>query len=179
VIAESMAVPIEEILENIKSEANAVPKLVKDATGVLPIMLDETKRELALTKQRGVYTDHLQIDEKLQEIEKKLNDDIKSIMAAETEGVKEDLSEAKDMLNSLNEDLERENRAFKQAKDTNDKAYEHIQEMEKVENYVSVAYDKESGIACIAAGREHCNLFETAVQATFQQHGLVRSGNQI
>lgn len=135
---------IEEILENIKSEANAVPKLVKDAKGVLPIMLDETKRELALTKQRGVYTDHLQIDEKLQEIEKKLNDDIKSIMAAETEGVKEDLSEAKDMLNSLNEDLERENRAFKQAKDTNDKAYEHIQEMEKVENYVRVAYDKES-----------------------------------
>ena len=135
---------IEEILENIKTEANAIPKLVKDAKGVLPIMLDETKRELALTKQRGVYTDHLQIDEKLQEIEKKLNENIKSIMAAETEGVKDDLSSAKDMLNTLNEDLERENRAFKQAKDTNDKAYEHILEMEKVENYVRVAYDKES-----------------------------------
>lgn len=135
---------IEKLLEDIKSNANAVPKLVKDAKGVLPIMLDETKRELALTKQRGVYTEHLQIDNKIDMIEKQLNDDVKSLMAADTKGVKEHLNEAKDILNVLNEQLADENKAFVLAKDTNDKAYEHILDLEKVENYVRIAYDKDS-----------------------------------
>lgn len=135
---------IEKLLEDIKSNANAVPKLVKDAKGVLPIMLDETKRELALTKQRGVYTEHLQIDNKIDMIEKQLNDDVKSLMAADTKGIKEHLNEAKDILNVLNEQLADENKAFVLAKDTNDKAYEHILDLEKVENYVRIAYDKDS-----------------------------------
>lgn len=135
---------IERLLEDIKVNANAVPKLVKDAKGVLPLMLDETKRELALTKQRGVYTQDLNLDEKIANIEQQLNEDVKSIMTAETDGIKKNLSEAKDMLNVINEQLADENRAFKQTKDTNDKAYEHIQEIEKVENYVRIAYDKDS-----------------------------------
>lgn len=135
---------IERLLEDIKVNANAVPKLVKDAKGVLPLMLDETKRELALTKQRGVYTQDLNLDEKIAKIEQQLNEDVKSIMTAETDGIKKNLSEAKDMLNVINEQLADENRAFKQTKDTNDKAYEHIQEIEKVENYVRIAYDKDS-----------------------------------
>jgi len=164
---------IEETLENIKTEANAIPKLVKDAKGVLPIMLDETKRELALTKQRGVYTDHLGIDEKLQEIEKKLNENIKSIMAAETKGVKEDLSASKDMLNVLNEDLERENRAFKQAKDTNDKAYEHVLEMEKVENYVRVAYDKESARFGLEDLKDYLKKKREAIDRYKEQYRII------
>ena len=142
--AQSDLEKIEDILENIKISANAIPKLVKDAKGVLPIMLDETKRELALTKQRGVYTQHLDIDNKINNIEMQLNEDIKNIMAANTEGIKENLSNAKDMLNVLNDELERENRAYKTAKDTNDSAYEHVLDMERVENYVRVAYDKDS-----------------------------------
>lgn len=135
---------IEELLDDIKRNANAVPKLIKDTKGVLPLMLDETKRELALTKQRGVYTAHLQIDEKIDNIERTLNNDIKKLMAAETDGIKVNVTNAKDTLNDLDEQLEAENRSFKQARETNDKAYEHIQDMEKVENYVRIAYDKDS-----------------------------------
>lgn len=135
---------IEHILEEIKANANAIPRLIKDAKGVLPIMLDETKRELALTKQRGIYTQHLDIDNKINNIENQLNEDIKTIMSANVEGVKENLTNAKDMLNVLNEELATENRAYKTAKDTNDSAYEHVLDMERVENYVRVAYDKDS-----------------------------------
>jgi septation ring formation regulator len=135
---------IEELLDDIKRNANAVPKLIKDTKGVLPLMLDETKRELALTKQRGVYTNHLKIDEKIAEIEMTLNNDIRKLMSAETDGVKANVGNAKDVLNELDEQLEAENRSFKEARETNDKVYEHIQDMEKVENYVRVAYDKDS-----------------------------------
>lgn len=135
---------IESLLEEIKMNANAIPKLLKDAKGVLPLMLDETKRELALTRQRGVYTEHLDIDNKISDLENKLNEDTKSLMAANAGAVRVDLDEAKELLNQLNEQLADENRAFKEARETNDKAYEHILDLEKVENYVRVAYEKDS-----------------------------------
>ena len=135
---------IDKNLESIKVNANAVPKLIKDAKGVLPLMLDETKREVALTRQRGVYIDHLHIDEKINDIEEQINEDVKSISRAETEGISENLNNAKDVLNDLNEELAAENRSFKQAKETNDTAYEHIGDMEKVEEYVRIAYQKDS-----------------------------------
>ncbi|MBO7697603.1 MAG: hypothetical protein J6S38_01055, partial [Erysipelotrichaceae bacterium] len=135
---------IDETLEAIKTNANAVPKILKDAKGVVPLMLDETKREIALTRQRGVYLDHLNIDEKVSKIEEMLSESNRKLMNAETKGIKADLSEAKDILNSLNEAIADENRSFKQAKETNETAYEHIKDMEKVEDYVRVAYQKES-----------------------------------
>jgi len=135
---------IDETLEEIKANANKVPKLLKDLKGVVPLMMDETKREIALTRQRGVYISHLDIDEKIARIEENLNEDTKKIMNAETKGIKADLSEAKDILNNMNEAIADENRSFKQAKETNELAYEHIRDMEKVEEYVRIAYHKES-----------------------------------
>ena len=135
---------IDQKLEDIKTSANAIPKLVKDTKGVLPLMIDETKRELALTKQRGVYIEHLDIENKMAQIEADLNADVRDLTAARTEGVKARVSSAKDVLNELNEKLAEENKAFKLARETNDRAYGHITDMEKVENYVRIAYDKES-----------------------------------
>ena len=135
---------IEELLEEIKTNANAVPKLVKDTKGVLPLMLDETKRELALTRQRGVYIEHLDIENKLNEIEASLNADIKELSSANTEGIKTRVAAAKDELNELNERLAEENKAYKLTRETNDRALGHINDMEKVENYVRIAYDKDS-----------------------------------
>ncbi len=135
---------IDALLEEIKTNANAVPKLVKDTKGVLPLMLDETKRELALTRQRGVYIEHLDIENKINEIETTLNADIKELSQANTEGIKTRVAAAKDELNTLNEELARENKAYRMARETNDRALEHIGDMEKVENYVRIAYDKDS-----------------------------------
>ena len=135
---------IDEILDEIKINANAIPKCIKDTKGVIPVMLDEAKREYALTKQRGVYVDHLEVDSKIAEIETKLNEDIKHLMSGDTEGIRDNCREAKRILNELIESLAAENRSFKEAKETNDKAFEHTNDLEKVENYVRVAYDKDS-----------------------------------
>ena len=135
---------IDILLDEIKVNANAIPKCIKDTKGVLPVMLDEAKREYALTKQRGVYVVHLDADKKLNEIETKLNEDIKRLVIGETEGIRENCREAKQILNELIESLAAENRSFKEAKETNDKAYEHTTELEKIENYVRVANDKQS-----------------------------------
>ncbi|MDO4197558.1 MAG: septation ring formation regulator EzrA [Erysipelotrichaceae bacterium] len=135
---------IDNFLESIKKNANAVPKLIKETRGVLPIMLDEANREYSLTKQRCINIDHLEVEEKLKNIETTLKEDLAKLSIANTEGVKDNVTRAKEELNSLTEALNAENRSYKEAKETNDKAYQHIQELEKVENYVRVAYDKDS-----------------------------------
>ena len=135
---------IDSLLEEIKVNANAVPKLVKDTKGVLPLMLDETRRELALTKQRGVYIEHLDIENTLNRIESELGEDVKNLSNAQTEGIKPRVSAAKDELNALNDKLAEENKAFKLARETSDRVLGHINDMEKVENYVRIAYDKDS-----------------------------------
>ena len=135
---------IDEMLDEIKLNANAIPKCVKDTKGVLPVMIDEAKREYALTKQRGVYVEHLDIDNKLANIDATLNEDIKKLIASDTEGIRDNCREAKRILNELIENLAAENRSFKEAKETNDKAFEHNADLEKVESYVRIAYDKDS-----------------------------------
>lgn len=135
---------IDELLDNIKLNANAIPKCIKDVKGVIPVMLDELKHEYALTKQRGIFVEHLGVDTKIDEIERIISEDTKKILSGETEGIRNHSSKAKKTINELLDVLAAENRSFKEAKETSDKAFEHISDLEKVENYVRVAYDKDS-----------------------------------
>lgn len=135
---------IDKLLDDIKVNANAIPKCIKDTKGVLPIMLEEVKREYELTKQRGIYLDHLEVDTKINTIEERLNADINKLMSAETEGIRDNCRESKRVLNDLIESLATENRSYKEAKETCEKAYEHTNDLERVKNYVSVAYEKDS-----------------------------------
>lgn len=135
---------INEKLETIKVNANAVPKCVNDVIGVIPEMLDRFKREYALTRQRGVYIAHLNIDESLEKIDNTLKQDNNKLVKADTVGIRENCAESKKLINDLNESLEVENRSFIEAKETNNRALEHINDLKKVESYVRIAYDKDS-----------------------------------
>lgn len=135
---------IDTILDEIKKIGGEVPELIKDTKGVLPIMIDEAKREFALTKQRGVFLDHLNVDQTFANIDTTLNEDLKKLLNCEVDGIKENVSDAKDKINNLMESFERENRAFKEAKETNDKVFSYINDLAEIENYVRIAYDKDS-----------------------------------
>lgn len=135
---------IDAILKDLRKCGEVIPSLIKDVKGVLPIMLDEVKREFALTRQRGVYLEHLDAENKILAIEKNINDDTRSLAQANIEGILENVTNGKDTLNDLLESFEKENRSFKEAKETNDKVLISVEDLEKVENYVRIAYDKDS-----------------------------------
>ena len=135
---------IEGNLKSLKENVEAIPELIKDTKGVLPLMLDEAKREYALTRQRGVFVEHIDADTKFDGIDKNLNEDLKKLVMGEVDGIKDDVAASKDILNDLMETFERENRAFKEARETNEKINENIGDLEKIENYVRIAYDKDS-----------------------------------
>ena len=135
---------IETILKELRKCGENIPSLIKDVKGVLPVMLDEVKREYALSRQRGVYLGHLDVDTKIATIENNINEDTKSLILAKIDGVKDNVTSAKDTMNELLDLFERENRSFKEVKETYDKVLENLDDLTKVENYVRIAYDKDS-----------------------------------
>jgi len=135
---------IEKLLVELRNCGTYIPSLIKDVKGVLPLLIDEVKREYALTKQRGIYLDHLDADNKLVKIDENLNLSIQALTKAEIDGVKKRCDDDKDILNDLLESFEKENRSYKEARETNDKALVNMDDLDKIENYVRVAYDKDS-----------------------------------
>lgn len=135
---------IEELLNDIKVNANAMSGLRESITGVLPNMISDIKDTISLTRQRGIYIDHLDPEGFIQKIETQYNEDMRDVMMANLDGVREHVEKAQQELNEFKEALDNERTAFGIAKETNDKVLSHIGELEKVENYVRIAYDKDS-----------------------------------
>ena len=135
---------IESILEKIKEDASHMPKLIENVTGLLPTMLSETNRELALIRQRGIYVEHLNPDELLNNVQNQISEDTKELMEGNPGEISKHVEDSQAIINDLNEALETESRAFKEAQETNEKVANYIGDIEKVENYVRIAYDKDS-----------------------------------
>lgn len=137
---------LEEISANIKvvrADYKALPDLVQDAKGVLPVLLEEVDRQYALSRQRGVYLDHLNISAKLEVIRKDLNECVKSISLAEIDGVREKLDNDKTQLNEILDSLEKEINDYNESKTMCEEIFENIEKIKTLHNYVSISYAKE------------------------------------
>ena len=138
---------LEEISKNIKeirADYKALPDLVQDAKGVIPVLLEEVERQYALSRQRGVYLEHLNVSQSLDDIHKSLNECVKTISGADIEGVREKLDIDKAKLNEILSSLENEVNDFNESKDIAEKISENIEKIKKLYKYVSVSYEKDS-----------------------------------
>lgn len=137
---------LEEISENIKeirSDYKALPDLVQDAKGVVPVLLEEVDRQYALSRQRGVYLEHLDISKKLEAIRKDLNECVKVISLAEIDGVKERLDSSKKELNNILDSLEKEINDYNESKTMLEEISSNIEKIKNLHNYVKVSYEKD------------------------------------
>lgn len=137
---------LEEISENIKeirSDYKALPDLVQDAKGVVPVLLEEVDRQYALSRQRGVYLEHLDISRKLEAIRKDLNECVKVISLAEIDGVKERLDSSKKELNNILDSLEKEINDYNESKTMLEEISSNIEKIKNLHNYVKVSYEKD------------------------------------
>lgn len=128
---------------DIEKSLLALPELVADCKGVIPALFDEVNRQYALSRQRGVYTDHLKIDEELKNIDQALNEDLKVISVGDLGNVKEHNKAYKEKLNTLLSSLREENKNFQELKAKSDEVVSAIQETKGLHNYVSKSYEIE------------------------------------
>lgn len=131
---------IRAILDELKENTEVLPDLIRDIRGVLPTLLDEVKRQYALVRQRGFYTEHLNVDEKIAAVEATLKDDQKTLMEGDVASVKEHIQESKETLNRISDDFSEISKALLESREVSDNALRNVTELERLESYVRATY---------------------------------------
>lgn len=142
--AEETLAEISDKMEDIKLCNEYIPDLVKDAKGVIPVLHDEVNRQYELCRQRGIYLDHLNIDDRLAKAITLLNTCTKTLIDGDYDGVKESLDNVKDELNNLLESLEKESKDFSDAKTVYDNITSNINTIKNLYLYVDGTYTNDS-----------------------------------
>jgi len=134
---------IELILKDIKDNVMLIPELAKYNKGIIPSLLDEAVRRYELTRQRGLQLGDLNIDTRIGEIRKAMNDNVKFLMEGETQGIKDHSLKLKAELEKIIDDLANEESNSQEVKIISEKIGNDIADIKKMENYVRVAYVKD------------------------------------
>ena len=134
---------IKDEINDIKNCVLKIPALIKDTKGVIPTLTDEVNRQYALTRQRGVYIKHLDIDKKLENISKVVSDDIKTLSLGNIDGVDSHNNENIVELNKILNDLAVENKSYAEVKNKGSEITDNLNELKSLHNYVKIAYEKD------------------------------------
>lgn len=135
---------IKEKIIDIKNSYEAIPDLVKDAKGVIPVLFDEVNRRYSLARQRGIYLEHLNIDDRLVNSQNLLNTCTKTLVDGDYSGVKETLENIKLELNKLLEELDKENQDFTDAKSIVENLKDNLEKIKSLYTYVDGSYKNEN-----------------------------------
>ena len=134
---------IKDSMVDIRDCVLKIPSLIKDTKGVIPALIDEANRKYALTRQRGVYTKHLNIDERLNEISSSVSEDVKVLSEGDLGNVEGNAIVQKEKLNTLLGELDYENKCYGDVKNIGDTITKSLNELSSLHNYVSGAYKKD------------------------------------
>ena len=134
---------IKDSMVDIRDCVLKIPSLIKDTKGVIPALIDEANRKYALTRQRGVYTKHLNIDERLNEVSSSVSEDVKVLSEGNLGNVETNAISQKEKLNTLLGELDYENKCYGEVKNIGDTITKSLNELASLHNYVSGAYKKD------------------------------------
>ena len=134
---------IKDSMVDIRDCVLKIPSLIKDTKGVIPALIDEANRKYALTRQRGVYTKHLNIDERLNEVSSSVSEDVKVLSEGNLGDVEANAISQKERLNTLLGELDYENKCYGEVKNIGDTITKSLNELASLHNYVSGAYKKD------------------------------------
>lgn len=105
----------EEILKKIhhlKELMSVLPSLYERAKGVLPRAIDEVGYNYAQCKNKGIYLEHLEIKKNLEIISDMLKENLNKLRNGLIDHVEEDLSECEKRLAQLQEQINKEEKAY-------------------------------------------------------------------
>lgn len=148
------------IEENIVSQEkllNDIPPLLELAEGAIPVLREEIKRQYTLTKQRGVYLNHLKVEEKLNEINVRLEEYKNDIAVGKIENTQSNLNEVVEDLRKLLKGFSVENKALHDLKDS----FSCIEEiLNIVDGYYENAFNNNSYVKTAVTSEDLENLKE-------------------
>jgi len=134
---------IETIIKDLKESINIIPELLTLTRGIIPNLLDEVNKEIASARQKGIYTKHLELDEKITYVEKILKEDLKTLGNGETTDIKKHSLESKETLETILQELGKENEAYKEVDEVLNEVKDIIEKIKNLYAYVSGTYKQE------------------------------------
>jgi septation ring formation regulator len=140
--AQEELVNIQNSLAHLENVINEFPNLLNDARGVVPKMAEVLRSDYAKARDKGVYLEHLKIEENLNVITTGLNQDLENLKEGNPEGVAEHLNDYKErisqMARALKQEIDDEAELKKLASDT----YALYQETSRNSQYVQEQYQR-------------------------------------
>lgn len=135
---------LENDINNVKLCVEALPDLIKDAKGVIPVLEDEANRQNDLSRQRGIYIEHLHIEDRFSANKESLNQCLKAIMEGYYGDTATKLEDIKKDFNDILEKLDIENKAYDDCKSIYDQITSNIENDRKLFAYVEGSYQKDA-----------------------------------
>lgn len=139
----------EEILDTIhrlEDLLQVLPALYERAKGVLPRAIDEVGYNYAQCKNKGIYLEHLEIKKNLEIISDMLKEDLNKLRNGQVENVEEDLNECEKRLGQLQEQIDKEEKAFDEVSKNIELLFESIktvnQDVEAIEKLYNRVYER-------------------------------------
>lgn len=128
-------------LKKIEDSIDEMPELLKNAKGIIPTLIDEVNNRYNDALDCGIYLEHLDIENKVNKVEKNLNENLKSIVSADTDGVKKHLDEVRGDLDNILNDIANENHAYEEVKTSLEEIHKDLEIIDKTYYYIQKVYD--------------------------------------
>ena len=137
---------IRESVAHLKELVDVLPSMYERARGVLPRAIDEVGYQYAQAKNKGVYTEHLEVRKNLDIISDMLKNDLNKLRNGNPKDVHEDLNDCEKRISQLAEQLSREEGAFDEVSDNVDILFDTIRsinlDVEAIEELYNRVYER-------------------------------------
>lgn len=137
---------IRESIHHMQELVDVLPSMYERARGVLPRAIDEVGFQYAQAKNKGVYTDHLEVRKNLDIISDMLKNDLNKLRNGNPKDVNEDLNDCEKRIAQLAEQLQMEEKAFDEVQDNIDILFDNIrginQDVDAIEELYNRVYER-------------------------------------
>ena len=131
-----------EKIEVLRSLAEQLPELYERAKGVLPRAIDEVGYSYAQVKNKGVYLDHLEVHKNLDFISDMLKECLTHLRNGQLEGIAQDLDDCEKRILQLQNQIEKEDKAFVEIKDNLIILFDSVKTINKDVEDINLLYNR-------------------------------------
>ena len=137
---------IDKKMHDIKLVVNELPPIIKDATVVIPTLIEEAESSSSYIKQKGVYIEHLNVKQTVDSVSDKLKECSALVSKLEIDGVATRIGEIKAEIQQLNSSLNNEDSQYTKAKDNMRAINDNINDIKNTIDFIQFSTDNNENL---------------------------------
>lgn len=131
-------------LEEIQTDIDKMPALLKDARGVIPTLAEKLHKDYTGARDQHVYLAHIEVEKNLSVLTQALKEDLKNLKVCKMDGVQEHLNSYKARIQQLDKAVQNEVTAMSSLQELTENTEAQFTAVENSLEYVKQNYNKTS-----------------------------------